>query len=65
MSSQAVHHLTPEQYLEIERTAEYKSEYLDGQMYAMAGASMAQLRSSSTLASNCEGSCAVDLAGCS
>jgi len=29
--------LTPEQYLEIERAAEFKSEYFDGQMYAMAG----------------------------
>jgi len=29
--------LTPEQYLAIEREAEYKSEYFDGQMYAMAG----------------------------
>ena len=33
--------LTPEQYLEIERNAEYKSEYVDGQMYAMAGGSPA------------------------
>jgi Uma2 family endonuclease len=31
--------LTPEQYLEIERKAEYKSEYFGGQMVAMAGAS--------------------------
>jgi len=30
---------TPEQYLEIERKAEYKSEYYAGQMFAMAGAS--------------------------
>ena len=29
--------LTPEQYLEIEEKAEFKSEYWDGQMYAMAG----------------------------
>jgi Uma2 family endonuclease len=31
--------LTPEQYLEIERKAEYKSEYIDGAMFAMANAS--------------------------
>jgi Uma2 family endonuclease len=30
--------LTPEEYLAIERKAEYKSEYYDGVMYAMAGA---------------------------
>jgi len=31
--------VTPEQYLEIERKAEYKSEYHSGQMFAMAGGS--------------------------
>jgi len=31
--------LTEQEYLEIERAAEFKSEYLDGQMFAMAGAS--------------------------
>lgn len=31
--------ITPEQYLEIERAAEYKSEYFNGEMFAMAGAS--------------------------
>jgi Uma2 family endonuclease len=30
-------YLTPEQYLEIEEKAEFKSEYWDGRMYAMAG----------------------------
>ena len=30
--------LTPEQYLEIERKAEYKSEYYKGEMFAMSGA---------------------------
>ncbi len=38
MSSQAVPFLTPEQYLEIERKAERKSEYWNGEMFAMAGA---------------------------
>jgi Uma2 family endonuclease len=33
--------LTPEQYLEIERKAEFKSEYHNGEMFAMAGASFA------------------------
>ena len=39
MSSQRATLLTPEEYLEIERRAERKSEYYQGVMYAMAGAS--------------------------
>jgi Uma2 family endonuclease len=31
--------LTPAEYLRIERAAEWKSEYIDGEMFAMAGAS--------------------------
>src|SRR6266446_4431532 len=38
MSSLPNTYLTPEQYLEIERKAEYKSEYYRGEMFAMAGA---------------------------
>ena len=30
---------TPEEYLELERKSHYKSEYLDGQIYAMSGGS--------------------------
>ncbi len=30
--------IPPEKYLELDRTAEYKSEYYDGEMFAMAGA---------------------------
>jgi Uma2 family endonuclease len=37
MSAQALPKITPEQYLEAERAAEFKSEYYGGQMYAMAG----------------------------
>jgi len=38
MSTQPRTLLTPEEYLEIERRAEYKSEYYRGEMFAMAGA---------------------------
>jgi Uma2 family endonuclease len=38
MSTQSKTFLTPEEYLEIERTAEFKSEYYQGEMFAMAGA---------------------------
>jgi Uma2 family endonuclease len=41
VSTQPKTFLTPEQYLEIERKAEYKSEYYRGEMFAMAGASLA------------------------
>ena len=37
MSTEPKPWLTPEQYLEIERLAEYKSEYYQGEMFAMAG----------------------------
>lgn len=39
MSSLPQHYLTPEEYLALERNAEYKSEYIDGLIYAMAGGS--------------------------
>jgi Uma2 family endonuclease len=39
MSSLPSYYLSPEEYLAIERQAEYKSEYVDGVMYAMAGGS--------------------------
>jgi Uma2 family endonuclease len=35
------HYLTPQEYLEIERQAETKSEYLHGEVFSMAGASFA------------------------
>ena len=37
MSTQPIPRLTVEQYLEIERAAEFRSEYLNGEVYAMAG----------------------------
>ena len=39
MLAQLPRRLTPQEYLAIERNAEYKSEYFDGEMFAMAGAS--------------------------
>ncbi|WP_428658088.1 Uma2 family endonuclease [Runella sp.] len=38
MSAQPQTYYTPEQYLEIERNATYKSEYYRGEIFAMAGA---------------------------
>lgn len=40
MSLQQHTYVTPEEYLTFERQAEYKSEYMDGQVYAMSGASL-------------------------
>jgi len=40
MSSQPSTFLTPAEYLEIERRAERKSEYFEGEMFAMAGTSL-------------------------
>lgn len=39
MSLQPKTYLTPEEYLAIERKAEHKSEYFNGEMFAMSGAS--------------------------
>ena len=36
MASQTLPYITPEEYLKAERTAEFKSEYFEGQVYAMA-----------------------------
>lgn len=39
MSTQPKTHYTPEEYLALERAAEYKSEYFNGEIFAMSGAS--------------------------
>jgi Uma2 family endonuclease len=39
MSSQVKVNYTPEEYLALERQAEYKSEYFNGEIFAMTGAS--------------------------
>jgi Uma2 family endonuclease len=44
MSTQPKTFLTPEQYLEIERAAESRSEYYNGEMFAMAGTSFRHAR---------------------
>lgn len=44
MSAHPQPHYTPEQYLAIERQAEFRSEYVNGQIFAMAGASLAHNR---------------------
>lgn len=41
--------LTEQEYLEIERAADFKSEFLNGQMYAMAGTTAAHVRLSVNL----------------
>ena len=43
MSTLSKSYLTPEQYLEIERKAEFKSEYFQGEMFAMSGARYAHI----------------------
>jgi Uma2 family endonuclease len=44
MTSEAKSRLTPEEYLAIERSTETKSEYFDGQVFAMVGASFAHVQ---------------------
>ena len=47
MSTAAVcRRYTPEEYLTLERKAEFKSEYLNGEIYAMSGARQSSRRQS-------------------
>ena len=39
MSQRILTHVSPDEYLRLERQAEYKSEYLNGEIFAMSGAS--------------------------
>ncbi|PYS61894.1 MAG: hypothetical protein DMF74_15055 [Acidobacteria bacterium] len=39
MSQQLKPHISPQEYLRLERQAEHKSEYLNGELFAMSGAS--------------------------
>lgn len=39
MSQQIIPYITPDEYLRLERQAEYKSEYVNGEIFAMTGAS--------------------------
>ncbi len=50
MAGHAQPFLTPEQYLHIERSADSRSEYYDGRMYAMAGGSQDHQRLKDNLA---------------
>ena len=55
--------LTPEQYLEMERKAEFKSEYYRGEMFAMAGGSSQNSRLAARLIALIDRHC--DDRGCS
>jgi Uma2 family endonuclease len=50
MASNPVSKLTEEEYLAIERAAEFRSEFIDGEMFAMAGASLSHVRLQQNLA---------------
>jgi Uma2 family endonuclease len=59
MASSPVHRFTEEEYLEIERASEYKSEFIDGEIFAMAGGIDNHLR----LQSNFQGELFIRLRG--
>lgn len=59
MSTRTKRLFSPEEYLAIEREAEYKSEYLAGEIYAMVGAS----RQHNRIVTNCVGELRQQLKG--
>ena len=52
MASNPVVKLTEDEYLAIERAAEFKSEFIDGEMFAMSGGSPRHARLQRNLSSN-------------
>ncbi|MEC4815026.1 MAG: Uma2 family endonuclease [Scytonema sp. PMC 1069.18] len=50
VTSPSEYYLSPEEYLEAEKTSQIKHEYIDGKVYAMAGASDAHVTISMNLA---------------
>jgi Uma2 family endonuclease len=68
MSLRPKTYFTPEEYLELDRKSEYKSEYLDGEIFAMGGASPRHVLIVTNVASELrlqlkEGPCTVYSAG--
>jgi Uma2 family endonuclease len=59
MSAQPQKKYTPEEYLELEREATYKSEYFRGEIFAMAGAT----RNHNRIVANLTGECYIHLKG--
>lgn len=49
MSTAAKRHITPEEYLALERKAEFRSQYFNGEIFAMAGASPNHVQISSNI----------------
>lgn len=43
MTTQTVTHVTPDEYLAAERLSDYRSEYLDGDVYPMTGGSVSHI----------------------
>jgi Uma2 family endonuclease len=49
MTTQTVTHVTPDEYLAAERLSEYRSEYLDGEVFPMTGGSVNRVQISFNL----------------